>query len=168
MNTVFQNYALFPHLSVEKNVAFGLKYRDVSKAEQSERVGHALELVRLTGVRGAAPEPAFRRAAAARRARPCADAPSRGALLLDETPRRPRREAAQGPQIEPKTIQEEVGINVHLRAARPGRSADDFGPHCGDVERLHRAGRPTANIAVQISNRAKSSTASVCRLPAAG
>ena len=49
VNTVFQNYALFPHLSVEKNVAFGLKYQDVSKSEAAERVGRALELVRLTG-----------------------------------------------------------------------------------------------------------------------
>src|SRR5918999_1489503 len=49
VNTVFQNYALFPHLTVEKNVAFGLKYHDVTKSEQRDRVGRALELVRLTG-----------------------------------------------------------------------------------------------------------------------
>jgi putative spermidine/putrescine transport system ATP-binding protein len=44
---VFQNYALFPHLSVERNVAFGLKMRGVPKAEIRTRVKEALELVHL-------------------------------------------------------------------------------------------------------------------------
>jgi spermidine/putrescine transport system ATP-binding protein len=44
---VFQNYALFPHLSVERNVAFGLEERRVPKAEIAERVAEALTLVRL-------------------------------------------------------------------------------------------------------------------------
>ncbi len=46
---VFQNYALFPHKSVFDNVAFGLKYRNVPKAEIARRVGKALEMVRLPG-----------------------------------------------------------------------------------------------------------------------
>jgi putative spermidine/putrescine transport system ATP-binding protein len=45
---VFQNYALFPHLSVRRNVAFGLSVRRVGKAEIAERVRDALELVELT------------------------------------------------------------------------------------------------------------------------
>src|ERR687885_312696 len=49
VNTVFQNYALFPHLSVADNVAFGLKYQNVSKQDSKKRVAEALELVRLTG-----------------------------------------------------------------------------------------------------------------------
>ncbi len=44
---VFQNYALFPHLNVFENVAFGLRARHASKAEMSERVASALELVQL-------------------------------------------------------------------------------------------------------------------------
>jgi putative spermidine/putrescine transport system ATP-binding protein len=44
---VFQNYALFPHLSVERNVAFGLKMRNVPKAQIRSRVREALELVHL-------------------------------------------------------------------------------------------------------------------------
>src|SRR2546422_10343966 len=48
VNTVFQNYALFPHLSVEENVAFGLKYQKASKQEIRERVGRALELVQMS------------------------------------------------------------------------------------------------------------------------
>src|ERR1700750_2811255 len=48
VNTVFQSYALFPHLDVTKNVAFGLKYQKVDKAERGKRVAQALELVNLS------------------------------------------------------------------------------------------------------------------------
>jgi spermidine/putrescine transport system ATP-binding protein len=47
VNTVFQSYALFPHLSVADNVAFGLRFQDCTKDERRRRVGEALELVRL-------------------------------------------------------------------------------------------------------------------------
>src|ERR1700741_2573730 len=47
VNTVFQSYALFPHLSIFENVAFGLRRRGIGKAEVTERVGQALELVDL-------------------------------------------------------------------------------------------------------------------------
>ena len=49
VNTVFQSYALFPHMNVYQNIAYGLKLRGVKKAEQKQRVAEALELVRLTG-----------------------------------------------------------------------------------------------------------------------
>ena len=52
VNTVFQSYALFPHLDVAGNVAFGLKYHKLSKEEQTRRVGEALELVNLAGFAG--------------------------------------------------------------------------------------------------------------------
>jgi spermidine/putrescine ABC transporter ATP-binding subunit len=47
---VFQNYALFPHMTVDDNVAFGLKMRKVSKQETTERVKRALGLVQLSGL----------------------------------------------------------------------------------------------------------------------
>jgi putative spermidine/putrescine transport system ATP-binding protein len=47
IGVVFQNYALFPHLSVFENVAFGLRRRGVAKAEIGGRVGRALDLVKL-------------------------------------------------------------------------------------------------------------------------
>src|ERR671911_1350232 len=49
VNTVFQSYALFPHLSVERNVAFGLERKKTDKAEVRQRVAETLELVQLGG-----------------------------------------------------------------------------------------------------------------------
>src|SRR5437762_6193652 len=46
---VFQNYALFPHMTVAKNIGFGLRMRGVRAAEIAPRVAHALKLVQLTG-----------------------------------------------------------------------------------------------------------------------
>jgi spermidine/putrescine transport system ATP-binding protein len=51
VNTVFQSYALFPHLSVEDNVAYGLRWRrGIDKADRTRRVRDAIELVRLGGL----------------------------------------------------------------------------------------------------------------------
>jgi spermidine/putrescine transport system ATP-binding protein len=50
VNTVFQSYALFPHLSIFENVAFGLRRRGVKSGEVRRRVGEALELVGLAGL----------------------------------------------------------------------------------------------------------------------
>jgi spermidine/putrescine transport system ATP-binding protein len=52
VNTVFQSYALFPHLDVAKNIAFGLKYHKLSKEERAKRVADALELVNLSAFAG--------------------------------------------------------------------------------------------------------------------
>ena len=47
VNTVFQNYALFPHLSVADNVGFGLKYQDVSKQEAKRKIAFIYQLANL-------------------------------------------------------------------------------------------------------------------------
>ena len=49
MGMVFQSYALFPHMSVAENVAFGLEMRGVPRAERADRVERALDLVKLAG-----------------------------------------------------------------------------------------------------------------------
>ena len=49
VNTVFQHYALFPHMDVNQNVGYGLRQRKVDKKEEGRRVAEALDLVRLTG-----------------------------------------------------------------------------------------------------------------------
>jgi spermidine/putrescine transport system ATP-binding protein len=51
MNMVFQQYALFPHLTVEENILFGLKMKKVARAEQERRLAEVLEDTRLTHLR---------------------------------------------------------------------------------------------------------------------
>lgn len=49
INTVFQNYALFPHLNVYENIAFGLRLKKLDQSEIADRVARALSMVKLTG-----------------------------------------------------------------------------------------------------------------------
>src|SRR5262249_59760599 len=49
VNTVFQSYALFPFLTVEENISFGLRYKNVTKGEARKKAAEALALVRLEG-----------------------------------------------------------------------------------------------------------------------
>ena len=55
VNTVFQSYAFFPHMTVGENVGFGLEMKNVLNAEIGPRVARALEMVRLPGFEGAGP-----------------------------------------------------------------------------------------------------------------
>ena len=55
VNTVFQDYALFPHMTVGDNIAYGLMVKKVPKPEREKRVDEMLDLVRLTGFSGRKP-----------------------------------------------------------------------------------------------------------------
>ena len=109
VNTVFQDYALFPHMTVGQNVGYGLMVRRVSKAERRRRVGEALEMVRLEGFVDRKPSQLSggqrQRVALARSLvmRP-------SVLLLDEPLGALDLKLRQAMQIELKEIQGEVGL----------------------------------------------------------
>jgi spermidine/putrescine transport system ATP-binding protein len=109
VNTVFQNYALFPHLNVEDNVAFGLRYQKSGKDEMRERVGKALELVQMTPYAKRRPSQLSggqqQRVALAR-----ALILNPKVLLLDEPLGALDAKLRKRLQIELKALQEEVGI----------------------------------------------------------
>jgi spermidine/putrescine transport system ATP-binding protein len=114
VNTVFQSYALFPHLTVEKNVAFGLERKKVGKAEAIKRANEALELVQLGHL--AKRKPAQLSGGQQQRvalARALVNRPR--ALLLDEPLGALDLRLRKQLQIELKRIQQEVGITfVHV------------------------------------------------------
>ncbi|MGH3039405.1 MAG: ABC transporter ATP-binding protein, partial [Gaiellaceae bacterium] len=114
VNTVFQSYALFPHLSIHENVAFGLRRRGVRGAELETRVAEALELVALTGYERRKPRQLSggqqQRVALARA---LVNRPR--VLLLDEPLGALDLKLRKQMQLELKRIQHEVGITfVHV------------------------------------------------------
>jgi putative spermidine/putrescine transport system ATP-binding protein len=109
VNTVFQDYALFPHMSVGDNVAYGLKVKKVAKGERAQRVEDALAMVRLEGYGDRRPSQLSggqRQRVALARA--LVNRPR--VLLLDEPLGALDLKLRQQLQVELKGIQNEVGI----------------------------------------------------------
>ncbi len=109
VNMVFQQYALFPHLTVEENVGFGLRYQHLPREAHGARVGEALALVRLTGLEKRRPDQLSggqrQRVALAR-----ALVLKPEVLLLDEPLAALDPNLRREVQVELKALQRELGI----------------------------------------------------------
>ena len=135
---VFQNYALFPHMSVRQNVGFGLKMRGVSRAETARRVAQAIGLVQLRRPGRQAAGPTLGRPAAARRDR--ARGRDRAAAGADgRAPVQPRRQAPAGDAGRDPAHPQCARHHHDLRHPRPGRGPVDGRPHRGPARRRRSA-----------------------------
>ena len=140
VNTVFQDYALFPHMTVGDNVEYGLRVKRVDKGERATRRDEALEMVRLEGYARPQAGGALRR-----------PAPAGGAGALDRQPPAgaAARRAARGAR--PEAARADAGRaqadpgrgrdHLRLRHPRPGGGADDVGSDRRLQRGQGRAGR---------------------------
>ncbi|MEX1208097.1 MAG: ABC transporter ATP-binding protein [Acidimicrobiia bacterium] len=109
VNTVFQSYALFPHMNVAENVGFGLRMKDVGKTEAEQRVKRALDMVQLSDrAEASSSQLSGGQQQRVALARALVNEPE--VLLLDEPLGALDLKLRQAMQVELKVLQERVGI----------------------------------------------------------
>jgi putative spermidine/putrescine transport system ATP-binding protein len=111
LGMVFQSYALFPHMNVAENIAFGLRMRRITRGETATRVAHALDLVRMSGLEARYPQQLSggqqQRVALAR-----ALVTNPTVLLLDEPLAALDAKLREAMQVELRQLQRRVGITT--------------------------------------------------------
>ena len=162
VNTVFQHYALFPHMSVWDNVAFGPKSKKVGGDEIKRRVGELLEVVRLADFAHRKPNQLSggqqQRVALARA---LVELPERA--VARRAARGPRPEAAPGDAARTEAHPARGRHHVRVRDARPGRGAHDERPHRGHERGAGRADRHAATRSTTLRRRSSSPASSATR-----
>ena len=137
---VFQNYALYPHMTVYKNMAFGLMLRKFPKAEIDRRVREAAEILGITQYLGPQAQGPLRRRAPTRGGGPRHRAQASG-LPVRRAPFQPRRQDARPDAHRDQQAPPPATGHDDLRDARPGRSHDHGRPDRGHAPGPYPADR---------------------------
>ena len=137
---VFQNYALYPHLSVYDNMAYGLKIQKLSKSEIKQRVGEIAKVIGLEDLLERKPK-ALSGGQRQRVAMGRAIVRRPKVFLMDEPSEQPRREAARPDALRGRAHPARAEGDDRLRHPRPGRGDDDGRPRRADAPRRPAAGR---------------------------
>jgi putrescine transport system ATP-binding protein len=140
VNMMFQSYALFPHMTVAGNVAYGLKQERLPRGEIESRVQEMLSLVQLESLAGRRPDQLSggerQRVALAR-----ALAKRPKVLLLDEPLGALDRKLREETQFQLMDLQARLGATFRRGDPRPGGGHDHGGPHRRDGSRADCSGR---------------------------
>ena len=139
---VFQNYALYPHMSIYDNMAFGLKMRKFDKAEITKRVNNAADILDIKDHLASQAAHAVGRPAPARRLGARHRAQSAG-VSVRRTLVEPRRQAARADAHRDQEAAPAAGDHVALRDPRSGRGDDARRPRRRHEGRPDPAGRRT-------------------------
>ena len=136
---VFQSYALFPHMTVADNVAFGLRMRKLSAAEQASRIAEALDMVSLRGLEKRRPgELSGGQQQRVALARAIVTRPD--ILLFDEPLSNLDAKLREKVRIEIRDLQRRLRITTLYVTHDQVGGAGDLRPDRGDERRPHRAG----------------------------
>ncbi len=140
MAMVFQNYALYPHMTAGDNIVFGLKLQRRPKAEVRARLEAVAEALDIGHLLDRKPGPVVRWPAAAGSAR-SSDGQGTAGLSARRAIQQPRRRPAQSDADRGQAPPPAAGDDQHLRDPRSGGGDDAVRPHRGHASRQGRAAR---------------------------
>ena len=146
VNMMFQSYALFPHMTVEQNVAFGLKQDGLPKAEIAARVADMLELVKLDAVRASASRTSCRAASASASRSRARWSSVRSCCCSTSRSARSTRSCASTRSSSWSTSRRQLGVTFIVVTHDQEEAMTLATPHRRDEPRRDRAGRHAERI----------------------